>query len=154
TLGSGDPGELAAVRSGRAGVQDEGSQLAALALASADVDGRDATWLELCAGPGGKSALLAGVATEGGATLIAGERQPHRARLVADALRGYQRRPVVVADGRRPPWRAGQFDRVLADVPCSGLGALRRRPDARWRRQPADLPGLVALQRELLASAI
>ncbi len=63
-------------------------------------------------------------------------------------------RHVVVADGTRPAWREGSFAKVLADVPCTGLGALRRRPESRWRRSPADLPGLVALQRELLAAAI
>ena len=61
---------------------------------------------------------------------------------------------TVVADGTRPPWRPSSFARVMADVPCTGLGALRRRPESRWRRQPSELPGLVALQRQLLATAI
>jgi 16S rRNA (cytosine967-C5)-methyltransferase len=61
---------------------------------------------------------------------------------------------VVVADGRRAPWRDGGFDRVLADVPCSGLGALRRRPEARWRKSASDLAGLAELQRSLLRSAL
>jgi 16S rRNA (cytosine967-C5)-methyltransferase len=60
----------------------------------------------------------------------------------------------VVADGTRPAWRPGSFDRVLADVPCSGLGSLRRRPDVRWRRAPNDVDLLVPLQRDLLDSAI
>jgi 16S rRNA (cytosine967-C5)-methyltransferase len=59
-----------------------------------------------------------------------------------------------VADGTRPAWRAGSFTRVLVDAPCSGLGALRRRPESRWRRNPADLEQLHTLQRALLASAI
>ena len=61
---------------------------------------------------------------------------------------------IVVADGTSPPWRPGVFDRVLADVPCSGLGALRRRPEARWRRRPRDIAGLGALQRRLLVAAL
>lgn len=151
----GDPGAVAAVRQGRAGVQDEGSQLVSLALARAAAPA--GPWLDLCAGPGGKSALLAGLARQAGELLVAAELQPHRARLVAENLRAYPEpgRPVtLVADGTRPPWRQGSFARVLADVPCTGLGALRRRPESRWRRQPGELPGLVALQRQLLATAI
>lgn len=151
----GEPGAVEAVREGRAGVQDEGSQLVALALAGAPLDGPDETWLDGCAGPGGKAALLGALAAERGAVLVAAERQPHRAGLVARALHGnpgpYQ---VVVADGTRPPWRAGSFDRVLVDVPCTGLGALRRRPEARWRRRPEDLDGFAPLQRALLRSAL
>ena len=155
TLPGGDPAGLAAVREGRAGPQDEGSQLAATALARAPLDGRDERWLDLCAGPGGKAALLAGRVAEHNGVLVASEVQEHRARLVRSALRAYpQQTPVVVADGRFGPWRPGAFDRVLADVPCLGLGALRRRPDARWRHGPADLPGLTELQTQLLISSL
>lgn len=151
----GEPGALAPVREGRAGVQDEGSQLVALALAGAPLDGRDERWLDGCAGPGGKAALLGALAAERGAALVAAEKQPHRARLVERALAGnpgpYQ---VVTADGTRPAWRPGTFDRVLVDVPCSGLGALRRRPEARWRRRPEDLDGFGPLQRSLLREAL
>ncbi len=151
----GEPGAVDAVREGRAGVQDEGSQLVALALANAPLDGPDARWLDGCAGPGGKAALLAALAAERGATLLASEKQPHRAGLVAKALAGnpgpYQ---VITADGTRPPWRPGVFDRVLVDVPCTGLGALRRRPEARWRRRPEDLEGFAPLQRGLLKTAL
>jgi 16S rRNA (cytosine967-C5)-methyltransferase len=155
TLASGDPGALEAVRSGRAGVQDEGSQLAALAVVRAPVDGADARWLDVCSGPGGKSALLRGLAPVHGAELVSAERLPHRARLVRSALRAYlPPHPIVVADGTRPPWRAGTFDRVIADVPCSGLGALRRRPEARWRRGAADIARLASLQAALLDGAV
>ncbi|WP_329245846.1 rRNA cytosine-C5-methyltransferase [Streptomyces sp. NBC_01478] len=151
----GEPGAVAAVKEGRAGVQDEGSQLVALALANAPLDGPDEKWLDGCAGPGGKAALLAAVAAERGATLLASEKLPHRAGLVAKALNGnpgpYQ---VIAADGTRPPWRPGSFDRVLMDVPCTGLGALRRRPEARWRRRPEDLEGFAPLQRDLLRTAL
>ncbi len=151
----GDPGAVPAVAQGRAGVQDEGSQLVALALARAAAPA--GPWLDLCAGPGGKSALLAGLARQQGSRLVAAELQEHRARLVRENLRAYPEpgRPVaLVADGTRPAWSQGSFARVLADVPCTGLGALRRRPESRWRRRPSDLPGLVELQRQLLASAI
>lgn len=151
----GEPGAIEAVRQGRAGVQDEGSQLVALALADAPLDGPDEKWLDGCAGPGGKAALLAGLAAQRGAVLLASEKQPHRAGLVAKALAGnpgpYQ---VIAADGTRPPWRPGTFDRVLMDVPCTGLGALRRRPEARWRRRPEDLEGFAPLQRGLLRTAL
>ncbi len=151
----GEPGAVDAVREGRAGVQDEGSQLVALALANAPLEGPDRLWLDGCAGPGGKAALLAALAAERGATLVAAEKQPHRAGLVAKALNGnpgpYQ---VITADGTRPPWRPGSFDRVLMDVPCTGLGALRRRPEARWRRRPEDLDTFAPLQRGLLRTAL
>ncbi len=150
-----EPGAVQAVAEGRAGVQDEGSQLVALALAAAPVEGPDRRWLDACAGPGGKAALLGALAAERGAVLLASEKQPHRAGLVAKALAGnpgpYQ---VVAADGTRPPWRPGSFDRVLVDVPCTGLGALRRRPEARWRRRPEDLDGFAPLQRGLLRTAL
>ncbi|GAC1445097.1 MAG: transcription antitermination factor NusB [Mycobacteriales bacterium] len=149
-LSEGDPGDIPAIRDGRAGVQDEGSQLVALALANAVLDGPDALWVDLCAGPGGKAALLDTVARERGARLLAVELQPHRSRLVARA--GLPN--VVTADGRQPPLADGSVDRVLLDAPCSGLGALRRRPEARWRRQPADLPRLTKLQGELLDAAV
>ena len=155
TLDGGDPGAIAALREGRAGVQDEGSQLVALALAAASLEGGDERWLDLCAGPGGKAALLAGLAAGRDAGLVASEVQPHRARLVAKSLAGSRGvLGIVTADGTAPPWSPGSFDRVLVDAPCTGLGALRRRPEARWRRRPADLLGLVLLQRSLLESAI
>lgn len=153
-LEAGDPGAIAAVREGRAGVQDEGSQLIAIALAQTPLAGRDERWLDLCAGPGGKAALLAALADERGAVLLANERQPHRAGLVRSAVRALRNAQVVAGDGTRPAWQAGSFDRVLVDAPCSGLGALRRRPESRWRRQPDDLPGLVELQTALLRSAL
>jgi 16S rRNA (cytosine967-C5)-methyltransferase len=155
-LREGDPGALAAVREGRAGVQDEGSQLAALMLARAPLDNAtDARWLDVCAGPGGKAALLAGLAAEREASLLAAELAPHRARLVARSLAAVPgRSAIVVADATAPAWVPGSFDRVLVDAPCTGLGALRRRPEARWRRQLADVPVLAAVQRSLLTHAV
>lgn len=151
----GDPATVPAVRENRAGVQDEGSQLVAAALAAAPVEGPDRRWLDACAGPGGKAALLAALAAERGAALLASELQPHRAGLVAKALAGNPGPyTVVTADGRRPAWQEGVFDRVLVDVPCSGLGALRRRPESRWRRKPADVAGFHGLQRQLLRTAL
>ena len=139
-----------------AAVQDEASQLAALALARIGVPGEEQLWLDLCAGPGGKARLLSGLAAARGARLVASDIHPHRARRVLDALRraGGENHGVIAADGRRMPWPPGTFDRVLADVPCSGLGSLRRRPEARWRKTPADVAELAVLQRELLNTAI
>lgn len=154
-LAGGDPGAVPAVAEGRAGVQDEGSQLVATVLADAPLDGSDRRWLDLCAGPGGKSALLAGLAAARGATLVANELQPHRSGLVARALRGADGiAGIVTGDGTRPPYRADSFDRVLVDAPCTGLGALRRRPEARWARKPDDLVTLVMLQRSLTNAAL
>ncbi len=155
-LTGGDPAQLPAVLGGRAGVQDAGSQLVALAVATARVEEGDGLWLDVCAGPGGKTALLAALAVGRDARVLAGERQPHRAALVRSAVRAVPAgmAGVVVADGTRPAWRAGAFDRVLVDAPCTGLGALRRRPEARWRRSPEDLDDLVPLQRRLLAAAL
>jgi 16S rRNA (cytosine967-C5)-methyltransferase len=155
-LTSGDPGQIPAVREGRAGVQDAGSQLVAVALARARVEGTDRRWLDLCAGPGGKTALLAALAAATGARVLANERQPHRARLVAQATRacGDGLLGVIAGDGTRPAWPSETFDRVLVDAPCTGLGALRRRPESRWRRRPADLVELVPLQSALLSAAL
>lgn len=148
----GAPRELAAVRSGRAHVQDEGSQLMAAALAQAPLTGSDSRWLDLCAGPGGKAGLLGALAAGRGAEVTAVEVAPHRAELVAKATDGLPV-TVVCADGRDFT-AAEPFDRVLVDAPCTGLGALRRRPEARWRRSETDLPPLIELQRQLLASAL
>jgi 16S rRNA (cytosine967-C5)-methyltransferase len=154
-LAGGDPAAIPAVAEGRAGVQDEGSQLVAIALAAADVEGPDRLWLDLCAGPGGKAALLAALAFEQGARVVAAERQPHRARLVQRAVHEAAGvAGVVVSDGTSPPFHPAGFDRVLDDAPCTGLGALRRRPEARWARRADDLLGLVLLQRRLLSSAL
>jgi 16S rRNA (cytosine967-C5)-methyltransferase len=154
-LPEGDPGRIEAVRRGRAGVQDEGSQLVALALVQAPVDGPDQLWLDLCAGPGGKAALLAASASQKDARLVAAELAPHRARLVKRALQPiHGLHKVVTADGTEPPWQPGTFDRVLVDAPCTGLGALRRRPESRWRREPADVSRLASLQKRLLGSAL
>ncbi|HEX5300613.1 MAG TPA: transcription antitermination factor NusB [Streptosporangiaceae bacterium] len=154
-LAGGDPAALVAAG---AAVQDEASQLAALALTRIGLDQQapDRLWLDLCAGPGGKARLLAGLAAGRGARLLASDVHPHRARHVRDALSraGGSGHGVIAADGRRVPWSPGTFDRVLADVPCSGLGSLRRRPEARWRKTPADVTALAALQRQLLGAAI
>jgi 16S rRNA (cytosine967-C5)-methyltransferase len=156
-LPAGAPGELAAVTDGRAHVQDEGSQLVADALVRAPSGGPDERWLDLCAGPGGKAGLLGALAAGRGATVTAVEVAEHRARLVGNATRGL---PVTVVNvdgrevGRHPELPAGGFDRVLVDAPCTGLGALRRRPESRWRRSPSDLPPLTRLQRELLGAGL
>lgn len=151
-LQGGDPAGIRAVTDGRAAVQDEGSQLVATALAMAPLDGPDERWLDLAAGPGGKAGLLGAIAAGREAVLDAVEITAHRADLVRRTVRGL---PVVVhtADGRDPGLPRGSYDRVLLDAPCTGLGALRRRPEARWRRQPSDVGDLVQLQTELLASA-
>lgn len=171
----GDPGALAAVRDGRAGVQDEGSQLVALALLAATVrpmgtadEAESATeqpitagerWLDLCAGPGGKAGLLAASAPERGATLFANELRERRTQLVRQAVRAAVEAGAEVfvgtGDGRDVgEMEPSSYDRVLVDAPCTGLGALRRRPEARWRRAASDVAALTALQGQLLDSAL
>ncbi|MEO3871568.1 transcription antitermination factor NusB [Nonomuraea sp. B12E4] len=207
-LREGDPGQIAAVAETRAAVQDEASQLVALALTRVPLDGDgEELWLDMCAGPGGKAGLLdaiathgdlggetaegrpaglatpgdsvggaarqrpAGSATHGDRGGLAGEvprsagvaRDGHRARLLAADVQEHRARlvwqttrdaAVVAADGTVPVWREGVFDRVMLDAPCTGLGALRRRPEARWRRDPAGIADLGKLQRRLLGSAL
>lgn len=170
----GDVARLPGVAAGTVRVQDTGSQLVARALAAAELtrpigaaggiaeDGRqDADggerWLDLCAGPGGKTALLAALGQDAGVHVTAVEPVPHRAQLVRQALRVFPEDTWTVRTGdgrdvgRDEP---GQYHRVLVDAPCTGLGALRRRPESRWRRRPADLVSLAPLQRALLASAL
>jgi 16S rRNA (cytosine967-C5)-methyltransferase len=167
-LSSGNPGALAAVRERRAAVQDEGSQLVALALAAVPVgtgDTKDTAdtadtedteyWLDMCAGPGGKAGLLAALATPHGAELEAWEIQPHRARMVQQQVgKSVRVRTVDAAEDTVVKAESGRFDRVMLDAPCSGAGALRRRPEARWRKSPADLEGLVRGQGRLLRAAL
>ena len=151
-LPGGDPGELDAIRDGYAGVQDEGSQLVGRALTVAEVADDAGRWLDMCAGPGGKAALVAAIADIDGAHLDAVEVSEHRAELIRKVVRDLPV-DVHVADARESELTPG-FDRILLDAPCSGLGSLRRRPESRWRRGPADIPGLVTLQRELLTEAV
>ena len=159
---SGDPGKVKAVAEGRAAVQDEGSQLVALALAlGADplVSAEAEEWLDLCAGPGGKTALLAGLSVPKEASVLAVEVMPHRSQLVQKSVQSLvdagARVEVLTADGTTIGKKfADTFTRTLADVPCSGLGALRRRPEARWRKTAGDIGQLGKLQRDLLHSAI
>jgi 16S rRNA (cytosine967-C5)-methyltransferase len=160
-LDSGDPGSISAVRSGRAAVQDEGSQLVALAVAgaTASTGTEHEKWLDLCAGPGGKAALLATLGAQQGATLFANEISEHRTDLVRQTLGAAIDSGIEVMIGTSDGREIGEdepetYDRVLLDAPCTGLGALRRRPEARWRRTTADLVELGSLQRSLLDSAI
>ncbi|MDY0912109.1 RsmB/NOP family class I SAM-dependent RNA methyltransferase [Rathayibacter festucae] len=152
----GDPEAIAPVHEGRVRVQDEGSQLAALALSRAEPVRDGERWLDLCAGPGGKAALLAAEGRAGGATLLANEVVPARAGLVRQALAAVD--PTVevrTGDGRTlGEEQPGAFDRILLDAPCTGLGALRRRPEARWRKTADDVAPLATLQGELLDSAL
>lgn len=159
-LPSGDPGAIRAVRETRAAVQDAGSQLLALALASADVPGDDdEEWLDMCAGPGGKAALLGALAHEQGAALFCNEVSEHRTELVRRTMRALIDDGAEIfigtGDGRDlGKEESNTYDRVLLDAPCTGLGAMRRRPEARWRRSLADVAQLSKLQEELLDSAI
>ena len=145
----GAPSTLEAVRHRRAGVQDEGSQLVAQIFAKV-VSNQD-NWLDLCAGPGGKAALLSSLAKESGKKFTANEISAPRAKLVEQVIGGAR---LLVGDGRDIATLGEKYGAILADVPCTGLGALRRRPEVRWRRTVADLRELTQLQRELSDAAI
>lgn len=158
----GDVGRLPGVPEGELRVQDIGSQWIARALAgtwtpeTTDPDVAGERWLDLCAGPGGKAALLAALAAEHGATLLANEPAPHRAELVSKALApvAAESWAVRTGDGRSISETGESFDRILIDAPCTGLGALRRRPESRWRRKPTDLAELTVLQEQLLDAGV
>lgn len=156
----GNPGKLASVRSHLVSVQDEGSQIVAGILAKTPIFDEDRLWLDMCAGPGGKAALLGAMAGASGAQLVANEVKEHRAALVDQALSAVeenypQSTHIWCSDGcsigeEYPNY----FDRILVDAPCSGLGTLRRRPEARWHKTPQDIAQLRPLQKALLFSAI
>ena len=184
---------IEAVKKGLAGVEDEGSQIAALALVNAPVEvlvnvpvnapievsekaagisikaakieASESSkalkifekWLDMCAGPGGKTALLGACAAQRNATLTANEPSEHRAKLVREncsALPAGTLEKVYERDGRELGRMFPEtFDRILVDAPCSGLGSLRRRAEARWRKNRSDIKQLAEIQRELLLSA-
>ena len=145
----GAPGSLEVIRHRQAGVQDEGSQLVAHIFSQAT---RSATTvLDLCAGPGGKAALISHICDVEGRDFVANEVSEARAKLVKNVIGKF---PVWVGDGREISSHAKDFDAIIADVPCTGLGALRRRPEVRWRRTVQDLRALTELQRELADAAI
>lgn len=149
---SGNPSNLECVRKGFARVQDQGSQLVTLALVGAPVIGSDRTWLDMCAGPGGKAALMAAISKDRDVEFVSNEVSGHRAELVAKSLAPLGSFETTVGDGRDIGKNRNSFTRILLDAPCTGLGALRRRPEARWRKSADDLVSLVKLQRELLES--
>ena len=148
-----NPSKVPPIQKGYARVQDQGSQLAVLALANAELEIVDSHWLDICAGPGGKAALMAAISIQRGVEFDANEVSEHRAKLVANALDPILDVKVSVTDGR--DFRNGKrkYSRILLDAPCTGLGALRRRPEARWRKSPSDLAGLSKLQRELFTAS-
>ncbi len=144
----GNPGALDLIKARKIGVQDEGSQLVASVFAKASA-GKN--WLDMCAGPGGKAALLSNIAREKKIVFTANEVSVVRADLVRQVVNGDR---VLVGDGREIGNQAEKFDAILIDAPCTGLGALRRRPEVRWRRNLQDLRELTQLQRELIDSGI
>jgi len=148
TTFDGNPGDIAAIRERRAGVQDLGSQLVVEKFY--DQFKPNLRWLDLCAGPGGKAAYLSALLKRDGGFLLANEISNERAKLVSQVIHHGE---VNVSDGRSMPDELGKFDRILLDAPCTGIGALRRRPEVRWRRSLQDLKNLTALQSELLESA-
>ena len=145
----GSPASLDLISSRKAGVQDEGSQLVADVFAK--ISSEQESWLDLCAGPGGKAALLSAIAKNNGIDFSANEISDVRAKLVRQVVQGAT---VTTVDAREINSFGKTYGAILADVPCTGLGALRRRPEVRWRRSVADLKALVVLQSEIIDAAI
>ena len=133
-------------------MQDKASQWVAAAV-GAQAGERVA---DVCAAPGGKATALAAT----GAFVVAADSRPHRVHLIATNAERLPRADgsghlvVVAADALRSPLREASFDRVLVDAPCSGLGVLHRRPDARWSRNTGDVDQLARLQRQLVIAAL
>ena len=153
-LASGNPNHVTSRSRGRIRVQDEGSQLAALMLIQAEIATGSSQWLDMCAAPGGKSAVLAWSAEKNGAHLTSNELNPTRLSLVKTSLAPWSDVTISHRDGRDFGADGAVFSRILVDAPCTGLGALRRRPESRWRKTPADVAQLTGLQEQLLLSAI
>jgi 16S rRNA (cytosine967-C5)-methyltransferase len=144
----GNPGALDLIKLRKIGVQDEGSQLVASVFAKASAG---TSWLDMCAGPGGKAALLSNIARQRGISFTANEVSAVRADLVRQVVNGDR---VLIGDGREIGDHDEKYDAILIDAPCTGLGALRRRPEVRWRRNLQDLRELTQLQRELIESGV
>lgn len=150
------PGAYKAIKERRAGVQDRGSQLVSqifLNTADSITDGARLSWLDMCAGPGGKASALFTDLLQNRPqdTFLANEPSEHRARLVSHVI---PLENVMIHSGQELPALGEFYDRIIIDAPCTGLGALRRRPEARWRRTPQDLKELVMTQKELLAAGL
>ena len=147
------PSRVPQVQNGQVRVQDQGSQLAVLALLAAVVEVEDSRWLDLCAGPGGKAALMLAVAKQRNVSFEANEVSTHRAKLVQQALGPISKLKVSIGDGRKLAEGGARFSRLLLDAPCTGLGALRRRPESRWRKKSTDIPELAKLQKDLFKAS-
>jgi 16S rRNA (cytosine967-C5)-methyltransferase len=147
------PSRVPQLQNGYVRVQDQGSQLAVLALLAAEVKVEDSRWLDLCAGPGGKAALMLAVAKQRFVAFEANEVSAHRAKLVQQALDPISDVKVTIGDGRNVAQEGARFSRILLDAPCTGLGALRRRPESRWRKTATDIPELSKLQRDLFKAS-
>jgi 16S rRNA (cytosine967-C5)-methyltransferase len=144
------PMNFAPITERRAGVQDRGSQLVVENFLATFESGL--SWLDMCAGPGGKAAYLYNslAIKDPHAKFLANEPVPHRAELVKRVVNNQQ---VISVDGTDASNFSELYDRILIDAPCTGLGALRRRPEARWRKNLRDLKELVLLQRQLLGAS-
>ncbi len=143
-VAGGDVFKTQAILQGRAFIQDEASQLVAALV------GTGSRLLDCCAAPGGKTAAMA--ARNPTAEIIAAELHAHRAELLRKRV-PRDNIQVIQADALNLPVE-GKFDRVLADVPCSGTGTLARNPEIKWKLKPSDLTDLQARQVAILRAAL
>jgi 16S rRNA (cytosine967-C5)-methyltransferase len=148
---SGNAERTTAFASGAISFQDEASQAIPLLLGAGAGD----LALDLCAAPGGKTAILARAVGPSG-HVVAGEIHMHRLRAMRENLRriGFEQQWLIALDGEQPLPFSTQFDRILLDAPCSGTGTLARNPEIRWRLRQRDLQAFASRQRDLLLNAL
>lgn len=128
--------------------QDAASQAAAYLLANFKIKDNEEAWLDTCAAPGGKSATMASFAPAN-TKIVSIDIHQHKRKLLESVLKNFPSSEILIADSRLKPWGERKFDRILIDAPCSGLGAIRRRAESRWKKSKNDLVSLIANAKEI-----
>lgn len=135
-------------------IQDAASQAAAFLLAKYRITENETDWLDACAAPGGKTAMLANVAPTKDFHITAVDIHPHKEQLIKKNVANFRNVEIIIGDSRLSPWKNKKFDRILIDAPCTGLGAIRRRSESRWKKTPADMKNLTNNAKEILDAAV
>lgn len=134
-------------------IQDAASQAAAYLLANFDVKTNETNWLDVCAAPGGKAATMAQERLNAGIKISVFDVHPHKKELMDSNLKNFSNIEVQIADSRLKPWGDQKFDRILLDAPCTGLGAIRRRAESRWKKTPVQIKELTDTAKEIFDAA-